>query len=69
MQKVEQTWASYLWADTISPETGSIDCVLELTAVVETQIANQHEVTKGKEQREEFESQGLLWTFSFPLRK
>lgn len=32
-----------------------IDCVLELTTVVETQIANQHEVTKGTEKREEVE--------------
>lgn len=30
-----------------------IDCVLELTTVVKTQIANQHEVTKGREKREE----------------
>lgn len=30
-----------------------IDCVLELTTVVKTQIANQHEVTKGKEKRKE----------------
>lgn len=30
-----------------------IDCVLELTTVVETQIANQHEVTKGTEKRGE----------------
>lgn len=30
-----------------------IDCVLELTTVLETEIANQHEVTKGTEKREE----------------
>lgn len=30
-----------------------IDCVLELTTVVKTQIANQREVTKENEKREE----------------
>lgn len=29
-----------------------INCILELTTVVKTQITNQHEVTKGKEKRE-----------------
>lgn len=42
-----------------------IDGVLELTTVVKTQIANQHEVTKGKEERKEGKVGGSYVLFVF----
>lgn len=45
-----------------------IDCVLELTTVVKTQIANQHEVTKGREKREEVKVRDSYVLFIFLYR-
>lgn len=42
-----------------------IDCVLELTTVVKTQIVNQREVTKGREEREAAEVRDSYVLFIF----
>lgn len=42
-----------------------IDCVLELTTAVKTQIANQHEVTEGREGQEGVKTRDFYVEFVF----